>query len=125
MTEVRIYGIMAEFENPEPLLQAAQAAYSAGFRDMDAFTPYPVEDLAETIGFRRERVALLSLLGGIGGGTLAFGMQWYCNVIDYPINIGGRPDFSWPAFIPVTFELTVLGAALSAAFGMLALNRLP
>ena len=119
------YGILGEFEAPEPLIHAAEAAYASGYRQMDAFTPFPVEDLAEALGLRRERVALITLVGGLCGGTLAFTMQWYCNVIDYPINIGGRPDFSWPAFIPVTFELTVLGAALSAAFGMLALNRLP
>jgi hypothetical protein len=120
-----LYGIMAEFAEPEPLLDAAHAAYRAGYRAMDAFTPYPVEGLSDAIGFRRNGVALLALLGGLGGGTLAFAMQAYCNVIDYPINVAGRPDFSWPAFVPVTFELTVLGAALSAAFGMLALNRLP
>lgn len=125
MAEVPIYGIMAEFDGPERLVEAAGAAYASGFREMDAFTPYPVEELAEAIGFRRERVALITLFGGMAGGTFAFAMQWYCNVIDYPINVGGRPDFSWPAFLPVTFELTVLGAALSAAIGMLALNRLP
>lgn len=120
-----IYGIMLEFSEPEPLIEASKKAYQEGFREMDAFTPFPVEELAETLGFKRDGVALITLLGGFGGGVFAFLMQWYCNVIDYPINVGGRPDFSWPAFIPVTFELTVLGAALSAAFGMLALNRLP
>jgi hypothetical protein len=120
-----VYGVMAEFENPEALLEATKAAYRAGYRTMDAYTPYPIEELSESIGFKREGVALIALLGGLGGGLLAFGMETYCNVFDYPINVGGRPDFSWPAFIPVTFELTVLGAALSAAFGMLALNRLP
>ena len=120
-----IYGIMAEFDEPEPLIQAAHAAYEAGFRSMDAYTPFPVEGLAEAIGFKQERVALLTLLGGLSGGTLAFVMQWYSNVVDYPINVGGRPLFSWQSFIPITFELTVLGAALSAAFGMLVLNGLP
>lgn len=120
-----IYGIMLEFNEPEPLVQASQKAYQEGFRQMDAFTPFPVEGLANSLGFKRDSVALITLLGGLGGGVFAFLMQWYCNVIDYPINVAGRPDFSWPAFIPVTFELTVLGAALSAAFGMLALNRLP
>lgn len=120
-----LYGILIEFNGPEPLISAAEKAYQAGFRQMDAFTPYPVEELAEAIGFKRDWIAPITLLGGMSGGTLAFAMQWYANVIDYPISVGGRPNFSWPAFIPVTFELTVLGAALSAALGMLALNRLP
>lgn len=120
-----VYGILAEFAEPEPLLAASRGVYAAGYRQLDAFTPFPVEGLADAIGFRTDRVALFTLLGGIAGGALAFAMQWYCNVVGYPIDIGGRPMFSWPAFIPVTFELTVLGAALTAAFAMLALNRLP
>src|SRR3954471_3575332 len=95
-----LYGMMAEFDEPEPLIRAAEAAYVAGFRCMDAYTPFPIEELAETIGFKRDYVALVTLLGGLSGATLAFVMQWYANVIDYPINVGGRPDFSWPAFIP-------------------------
>lgn len=116
---------MAEFETPEDLVKAASAAYSFGYRRIEAFSPFPVEELAEAIGFHHDSVALITLIGGTTGGVLAFLMQWYANVIDYPINVAGHPYFSWPAFIPVTFELTVLGAALSAAFGMLALNRLP
>jgi hypothetical protein len=123
--KIQIYGIMVEFDEPEPLIQAAHVAYAAGFRSMDAYTPFPVEELDEALGFKKERVALITLLGGLSGGTVAFVMQWYSNVISYPINVGGRPFFSWQAFIPVTFELTVLGAALSAVFGMLFLNRLP
>jgi hypothetical protein len=121
----RVYGLLVEFKEPERLIKAAQAARLAGVRQMDAFSPFPLEQLPDAIGFERENTALLCLLGGLGGGILAFGMQWYCNVIDYPINVAGRPFNSWPTFIPVTFELTVLGAALSAAFGMLALNKLP
>ena len=120
-----LYGVVAEFDNPESLIHAGKSVYREGFRKLDTFTPYPVEGVAQAIGFKRERVAFITLLGGIIGGALAFGMQWYSNVIDYPTNVGGRPDFSWPSFFPVTFELTVLGAALSAAFGMLAFNRLP
>jgi hypothetical protein len=119
------YGVLLEFSNREPLMEAAKAAYASGYRKMDAFTPYPVEGLADAIGFKKDRVPLLTLIGGVSGGILAFAMQWYANSVDYPINIGGRPLLSWPAFIPITFELTVLGASLSAAFGMLALNRLP
>jgi hypothetical protein len=119
------YGIFIEFSAPEPLLRMARIARQGGYTRMDAYTPFPVEGLAEAIGFQDRRVQLLTLLGGVGLGLLAFAMQWYCNVIDYPLNVAGRPDFSWPAFVPVTFELTILGASLSAAFGMLALNRLP
>jgi hypothetical protein len=124
-SEKPLYGIMLEFAEPEPLLAAAELAYSRGYRELDAFTPYAIEGLAEAIGFRKDHVSLVTLICGLSGGITAFGFQWYANVIDYPINTGGRPYFSWPAFIPITFELTILGAAFGAAIGMLAMNRLP
>jgi Alternative complex III, ActD subunit len=119
------YGLMAEFESPEALLEAARNTYKAGYRRLDAFAPAPVEGLAEAIGFEHTRLATLTLIGGICGGLGAFGLQYYINVINFPLNIGGRPYNSWPAFIPVTFELTVLGAALATVVGLLALNGLP
>lgn len=120
-----LYGIVAEFTDPESLLQAARRAYTSGYRRMDAFTPYPVDDLAEAIGMRRTWVPLITLLCGIAGGLGGYGMQAYSAIVDYPLNVGGRPLHSWPAFVPVTFELTVLCAALGAVIGMLALNGLP
>jgi hypothetical protein len=120
-----LYGVMAEFTDAERLLEAAHRTYAQGYRRMDAYTPVPVEGLAEAIGFERNRLPLIVLLGGILGGVGAFFMQWYSSVIDYPLNIGGRPLNSWPAFIPITFEVTILVAALSAVFGMLGLNGLP
>ena len=120
-----LYGIMAEFQEPEELLSAARAAYAAGYRRMDAYSPYEVEGVAEAIGFRKTRVPLIMLLGGICGALVAYGMQWYSAVISYPLNVGGRPFHSWPSFVPITFELTVLFAAVSAVIGMLALNGLP
>ena len=120
-----LYGVMAEFREPHELLRAARAAYAAGYRKMDAYSPYEVEGVAEAIGFRKTRVPLVVLLGGICGAITAYGMQWYSAVIDYPLNVGGRPLHSWPAFIPITFELTVLFAALAGVFGMLAMNGLP
>ena len=120
-----LYGIMAEFQEPEELLSAARAAYAAGYRRMDAYSPYEVEGVAEAIGFRKTRVPLIVLLGGICGALVAYGMQWYSAVISYPLNVGGRPFHSWPSFVPITFELTVLFAAVSAVIGMLALNGLP
>ncbi len=119
------YGLMAEFDSPEHLLDAARRAFAAGFRRLDAYSPFPVEGLAEAIGFHRTRVPLIVLIGGILGCVGGFFLQYWAAVIDYPINIGGRPLNSWPSFIPVTFELTILIAALSAFFGVLALNRLP
>jgi ActD protein len=116
---------MAEFENPDALLAAARRAFDEGFRKMDAYTPFPVEGLAEAIGFHRTRVPLIVLIGGILGCLGGFCLQYWIAVIDYPINIGGRPLNSWPSFIPVTFELTILIAALSAFFAVLALNGLP
>lgn len=120
-----LYGIVAEFTDPESLLHAARRAYTSGYRRMDAFTPYPVDDLAEAIGMRRTWVPLITLLCGIAGGLGGYGMQAYSAIVDYPLNVGGRPLHSWPAFVPVTFELTVLCAALGAVVGMMALNGLP
>ena len=120
-----IYGLMAEFDNPEDLLEAARRAYVGGYRRMDAYSPFPVEGLAEAIGFHRTQLPLVVLLGGMAGGLGGYLLQYYTAVIDYPLNAGGRPLHSWPAFIPVTFEMTVLIAALAAVLGMLALNGLP
>jgi ActD protein len=125
MTKLPIYGLMAEFDSPEALLKASHRAFAVGFRRMDAYSPFPVDGLAEAIGFQRTRVPLIVLIGGILGCVGGFWLQYWVAVIDYPINIGGRPLNSWPSFIPVTFELTILLAALAAFFGVLALNRLP
>jgi hypothetical protein len=121
----KLYGVLAEFDSTDHIIEAAQAAYAAGYRNMDAYSPFPVDGLAEAIGFRRNRIPLVVLLGGISGGLLAYFMQWYTAIIDYPINVAGRPFHSWPAFIPITFELTILGAATAAVLGMLGLNGLP
>jgi hypothetical protein len=124
-TRPPIYGLLAEFENPQDLLIAARRAYEAGYRRMDAYTPFPIDGLAEAIGFHHTRLPLIVLIGGIIGGIGGFLLQYWVSVIAYPLNVGGRPLNSWPAFIPVTFELTILVAALSAVLGMLALNGLP
>jgi hypothetical protein len=125
MARLPVYGLMAEFDSPEALLEASHRAFAEGFRRMDAYSPFPVDGLAEAIGFPRTRVPLIVLIGGIVGCVGGFWLQYWVSVIDYPINIGGRPLNSWPSFIPVTFELTILLAALAAFFSVLALNRLP
>jgi hypothetical protein len=119
------YGMMAEFGSAEALLDAVRRAREAGYRRIEAYSPLPVESLSEAIGFHGNRVPLITLLGGIAGGAGGYFMQWYSAVLSYPINVGGRPLHSWPSFIPATFELTVLGAALAAVLGMLLLNGLP
>jgi hypothetical protein len=119
------YGLMAAFDGPADLIEAARHAYAQGYRRMDAYSPFPVHGLAEALGFERTRLPLLVFLGGAAGGIGGYSLQYWINVIDYPLNVGGRPLHSWPAFIPVTFELIVLAAALAAVLGMLALNGLP
>jgi hypothetical protein len=119
------YGLIAEFDNPSDAIAAARRVHEEGYKRIDAFSPYPVEELSEAIGVHRTPMSLIVLIGGLLGGTLGFLMQYYIAVIDYPINVAGKPLYSWPAFIPVTFECTVLGASLFAVFGMLALNGLP
>jgi hypothetical protein len=124
-TTTPIYGLMAEFEDPNDLVAAAHRSYAEGYRVMDAYSPLPIEELSEAIGFHHTRLPLIVLIGGIVGCIGGFLLQWWVHTIAYPLNIGGKPFNSWPAFIPVTFECTILGAALFAVFGMLALNGLP
>jgi hypothetical protein len=120
-----VYGLMAEFDSPTALVEAATKARLAGYRRMDAYSPIPIEELSEALGLRRSRLPLIVLLGGILGGLAGYTLEYWTQAIAYPLNIGGRPFHSWPQFIPVTFETTVLGAALSAFVGMWALNGLP
>jgi Protein of unknown function (DUF3341) len=121
----QLFGVMGEFSTPEELVAATKKAREAGYKHVEAYSPFPVEGLAEAVGFRWTAVPLLTLIGGIGGGLTGFGLQYWVAAITYPLNVGGRPLNSWPAFIPVTFELTVLGASIFAVVGMLALNKLP
>src|SRR6267142_4981964 len=121
----QLYGIMAEFDSSTHLVAAARRTYEAGYRRINGYSPFPIEELSEAIGFRRTILPVIVLIGGILGGLGGFFMQYWMEVIDYPLNVGGKPYNSWPAFIPITFECTVLLAAFAAVFGMLALNKLP
>ena len=120
-----IYGLMAELRGADELLAAARSAREGGYSRIEAYSPFPVEHLGEAIGFTRIHVPLWTLVGGIAGAIGGYFLQWYSAVVDYPINVGGRPLNSWPAFIPITFEMAVLGAALFAFVSMLTLNGLP
>jgi hypothetical protein len=121
----RVYGLLAEFPGPEALVEAARRATEAGYTCKDAYSPFPVHGLADALGFRRETLPAVVFLGGLLGGLSGFFLQYWSFIHYYPINIGGRPLNAWPAFIPITFEMTVLGGALAAVLGMLALNGLP
>ena len=120
-----IYGLLAEFDDPNALVAATTQAYREGYRRMDAYSPFPIEELHEALGGHHTRLPLIVLIGGLFGGLGGYALQYWTQAIAYPINVGGRPYHSWPAYIPVTFECTILAAALSAVLGMVALNGLP
>lgn len=125
MRKERIYGLLAEFDSPEAILEAARQTYASGYRAVDAFTPMPVDGLAEAVGFSSTQLPLVVLIGGVCGMFFGFFLQFYANVVSFPLNIDGKPHNSWPSFIPITFELTILFAAIAATFGMLVMNGLP
>ncbi|MGQ9488321.1 MAG: DUF3341 domain-containing protein [Armatimonadota bacterium] len=122
---VPLHGIIAEFESAEELLHAVKRAREAGYTQMEAYSPFPVHGLSEAIGFEDHKVPWVVFIAGVIGAIAGFSLQYYISVVDYPLNVGGRPFLSWPSFIPVTFETTVLFAAFGAFIGMLALNGLP
>ncbi|MGO9258741.1 MAG: DUF3341 domain-containing protein [Bryobacteraceae bacterium] len=121
----RIYGMIAEFDSPTALVNAARAAREKGYRKLDAYSPFPIEELTDALHLHHNRLPLIVLCGGILGGLTGYLLQYYVTVIDFPINVGGRPLHSWPAYIIITFELTILFAAISAVLGLLALCGLP
>jgi hypothetical protein len=121
----RIYGLMAEFDDATALVEAAERTHAAGYRRVDAYSPFPIEELHHALGAPASKLPLIVLMGGIAGCLGGYFLQYWASAIAYPMNVGGRPLNSWPAFIPVTFECTILAAALSAVLGMLALNGLP
>jgi hypothetical protein len=120
-----VFGLMAEFVKADEVLAATRRAREAGYRRMDAYTPYPVEGLAAELGLTRTGIPFVVLLAGLAGATVGFFMQYYTMAVDYPFNVGGRPHNSWPVFIPITFEVMVLVAGFAALLGMLLLNGLP
>ena len=120
-----VYGLMIEFLTAQDLLAATRRARQAGYRQMDAYTPYPVEGLAAELGMRGTRIPFVVLMGGLVGAGVGFFMQYYSMAIRYAFNVGGRPYNSWPVFIPITFELLILVGALAAFLGMMLLNGLP
>jgi hypothetical protein len=120
-----LYGLLAEFPSADALCAAARHARANGYTRVEAYSPFAIEGLDDIVGADKGWIAPLTLLGGILGGAGTYFLQWYAAVVDYPINIGGRPLHSWPAFIPATFEITILGAAAAAVVAMLALNGLP
>lgn len=120
-----LYGVMAEFKTADELIAATKAAADAGYTRMDGYSPYPLGEVADHLGFPRSEIGAVMFIGGVVGATLGFGMQTWISVIDYPISIGGKPFWSWPQFIPITWALLVLTASMSGLFGLLALCGLP
>ena len=120
-----IYGLLAEFHSPSEVVAAARRVKEAGYKKVDGYSPYPIEDLSEALHFHHSPLPAMVLAGGITGLIAGFGLEYWASVIEYPLNIGGKPFFSWPAFIPAAFETTILFAAGTAVLGMLAINGLP
>jgi hypothetical protein len=120
-----LYGLLAEYDDATALVRATHAAREAGYRALDGYSPFPIEEMHEALAIHDRRLPALVLVGGILGGLAGYALCYWTSVVDYPINVGGRPFHSWPSFIPVTFEMTILGAALTCVLGMLALNGLP
>ena len=125
MKRTKVYGLMAEFDSVNSLMDAANRTREAGYKRIDAYSPFPVGGLAEAIGFHHDEVPLVVLIGALLGGLGGYLLQYWISVVSYPINVGGKPYHSWPAFIVVTFEMTILFGGIFAVFGMLALNGLP
>lgn len=120
-----LHGVMAEFATPTELVEATEKARLAGYVEMDGYSPFPIEEMDHALGIKKTKLPLLILAGGLTGCLGGFGMQWYANTVHYPLNLGGRPSNSWPMFIPITFELTILFASFCAVFGMLLANGFP
>jgi hypothetical protein len=121
----KLYGLVAEFEDPDDLLAAAHKAHEAGYRRMDAYSPFPIEELSEAIGFHHTRMPAVVLAGGLTGATFGFLMQYIAVGLDYPLNIAGRPLFSWQSFVPITFECMILFASFAAVLSWILMNGLP
>ncbi len=121
----RYYGVLAEFESPAALVAAARATHDAGYRKYDAYSPFPIEELAEAMHDHKNPISKIVFFAGLTGACVGFGMQAYANLVHYPMNVGGRPLYAWPMFIPITFECTVAFAAFTGVLAMLALNGLP
>lgn len=124
-TTSTLHGVMAEFASPEELLTAARRAREAGYRNVDAYSPFPIHGMDEALKLPKSPIPLLVLLGALTGTLLGFGLQYWVSVIEYPLLVGGKPLFSWPAFVPVAYETTILLGGLTAAISMLAINGLP
>ncbi len=124
-SEPKSYGLIAEFDDPDALLDAAKQAYHAGYRKMEGYSPFPIHGLEDALGFPRTKLPWFTLAAGLTGAIGGFYMQYFASVVHYPYDIGGRPYFSWPAFIPITFEMNILFASFTTGLAMLALNGLP
>jgi hypothetical protein len=120
-----VWGVMAEYDTADGLVAATRKAREAGYTRMDGYTPYPVGEVADELGFPRSEIGAVMFIGGLCGATLGFSMMTWASVVDYPLNIGGKPYWSWPQFIPITWELLVLTASMSGLFGLLSLCGLP
>lgn len=120
-----VYGLLAEFETADGLIDATRSAAAKGYSRMDGYSPYPIGEVADALGFPRSEIGAIMFIGGLCGATFGFLMQYYLNGIDYPINVGGKPMFSWPQFAPITWELLVLTASLSGVIGLFVLCGLP